>query len=264
MDRLTLAEFNTAEPERLRPLLTEFLAVPRWADHLLAGRPYSDLTALDEGAALTLNTDEIHAAMAAHPRIGDKPGDGRARSEQSGVDDEDARRFRAANVDYERRFGHVFLICASGRGGGELLTELHRRMDNDPETELRVAGEELVKIGRLRLEKAVTPVSLVTTHVLDTARGRPAAGIPVRLDSRGDDWATIAAAATDDDGRVRDLGPGDLPAGVYRLVFDTESYLGSDCFLPEVTVTFRISDPTAHHHVPVLLSPFSYSTYRGS
>lgn len=54
------------------------------------------------------------------------------------------------------------------------------------------------------------------------------------------------------------------PAGVYRLVFDTESCLGADCFLPEVTVTFRITDPTAHHHVPVLLSPFAYSTYRGS
>ncbi|MBB3052157.1 5-hydroxyisourate hydrolase [Prauserella isguenensis] len=107
-------------------------------------------------------------------------------------------------------------------------------------------------------------MSHVTTHVLDTARGHPAAGIPVRLDARDDDWSTIATAATDDDGRVRDLGPESLPAGVYRLVFDTESYLGGDCFLPEVTVAFRITDPTAHYHVPVLLSPFSYSTYRGS
>ncbi|MBB3661419.1 5-hydroxyisourate hydrolase [Prauserella sediminis] len=107
-------------------------------------------------------------------------------------------------------------------------------------------------------------MSLVTTHVLDTARGRPAAGVPVRLDARDDDWSTIAAATTDDDGRVRDLGPDTLPAGVYRLVFDTESYLGEGCFLPEVTVAFRITDPAAHHHVPVLLSPFAYSTYRGS
>ncbi|GAA1240446.1 hydroxyisourate hydrolase [Prauserella halophila] len=107
-------------------------------------------------------------------------------------------------------------------------------------------------------------MSHVTTHVLDTARGRPAAGVPVRLDARDGDWSTVATAATDDDGRARDLGPDALPAGVYRLVFDTESYLGEDCFLPEVTVTFRIIDPTAHHHVPVLLSPFAYSTYRGS
>lgn len=107
-------------------------------------------------------------------------------------------------------------------------------------------------------------MSHVTTHVLDTARGHPAAGIPVRLDARDDGWSTIATAATDDDGRVRELGPESLPAGVYRLVFDTESYLGDDCFLPEVTVAFRITDPAAHYHVPVLLSPFSYSTYRGS
>jgi len=107
-------------------------------------------------------------------------------------------------------------------------------------------------------------VSLVTTHVLDTAQGTPAAGIPVRLDARDDGWSTIAAATTDDDGRVRELGPDSLPAGVYRLVFDIEAYAGPDCFLPEITVAFRITDPSAHHHVPVLLSPFSYSTYRGS
>ncbi|MFC4000647.1 hydroxyisourate hydrolase [Prauserella oleivorans] len=107
-------------------------------------------------------------------------------------------------------------------------------------------------------------MSLVTTHVLDNATGRPAAGIPVRLDARDDDWSPLAYAETDDDGRIRELGPDSLPAGVYRLVFDTASYLGPDAFYPEITVTFRITDPAAHHHVPVLLSPFAYSTYRGS
>lgn len=105
-------------------------------------------------------------------------------------------------------------------------------------------------------------MSLVTTHVLDTARGVPAAGIPVVLtDAAG---ATVATGSTDGDGRVRELGPEELPAGTYRLVFDTAAYLGPDGFFPEVTVSFRISEPARHHHVPVLLSPFSYSTYRGS
>lgn len=105
-------------------------------------------------------------------------------------------------------------------------------------------------------------MSLVTTHVLDTARGVPAAGIPVVLaDATG---ATVATGSTDGDGRVRELGPEELPAGTYRLVFDTAAYLGPDGFFPEVTVSFRISEPARHHHVPVLLSPFSYSTYRGS
>jgi 5-hydroxyisourate hydrolase len=107
-------------------------------------------------------------------------------------------------------------------------------------------------------------MSLVTTHVLDTAAGRPAAGIPVRLQVRDGSWTTIAGGHTDDDGRVRDLGPETLPAGVYRLIFDTDSYLGTGAFFPEITVAFRITEPAGHHHVPVLLSPYSYTTYRGS
>ncbi|WP_236794076.1 hydroxyisourate hydrolase [Amycolatopsis sp. GM8] len=104
-------------------------------------------------------------------------------------------------------------------------------------------------------------MSLVTTHVLDTAAGRPAAGLPVRLESEG---KLVAEGRTDDDGRIRDLGPETLEPGVYRLVFDTAAYLGPDGFFPEIAVTFRITDGAAHHHVPILLSPFAYSTYRGS
>ncbi|AXB44275.1 hydroxyisourate hydrolase [Amycolatopsis albispora] len=104
-------------------------------------------------------------------------------------------------------------------------------------------------------------MSLVTTHVLDTATGRPAPGIEVVLEGGG---KIVAKGRTDDDGRIRDLGPETLPAGVYRLTFDTGAYLGPDAFFPEVSLTFRITDPQAHHHVPLLLSPFAYSTYRGS
>ncbi|MCR6484659.1 hydroxyisourate hydrolase [Amycolatopsis sp. OK19-0408] len=105
-------------------------------------------------------------------------------------------------------------------------------------------------------------MSLVTTHVLDTATGRPAPGIAVRFETQAGE--KIAEGRTDDDGRIRDLGPETLAPGGYRLVFDTGAYLGPDAFFPEVALTFRISDGTAHHHVPLLLSPFAYSTYRGS
>ncbi|WP_020671234.1 hydroxyisourate hydrolase [Amycolatopsis nigrescens] len=105
-------------------------------------------------------------------------------------------------------------------------------------------------------------MSLVTTHVLDTTAGRPAKGVPVRLETRSGEL--VAEGSTDDDGRIRDLGPDSLPAGEYRLVFDTGSYLGEQGFFPEVSVCFRITEPAAHHHVPILLSPFAYSTYRGS
>lgn len=100
----------------------------------------------------------------------------------------------------------------------------------------------------------------LSTHVLDAARGRPAPGVPVRLERRdGDAWAPVAEARTDDDGRVRDLPP--PGKGVHRLVFDTA---GLSDFYPEVAVAFTVTDPGEHYHVPLLLSPYAYSTYRGS
>jgi 5-hydroxyisourate hydrolase len=114
-------------------------------------------------------------------------------------------------------------------------------------------------------------VSAITTHVLDTALGRPAAGVPLRLERLGSPAGTgtevLAEATTDADGRVRDLGPEQVEPDTYRLVFDVAAYAaanGQPCFFPEVAITFALTDPATHHHVPLLLSPFGYSTYRGS
>jgi len=113
-------------------------------------------------------------------------------------------------------------------------------------------------------------MSAITTHVLDTSRGRPAAGIPVSLDvDEGGGWRRLGQGITDADGRLRDLLPdGARPAaGVYRLTFDTGAYFAAhrvDGFYPLVQITFRVTRPDEHHHVPLLLSPFGFSTYRGS
>lgn len=111
-------------------------------------------------------------------------------------------------------------------------------------------------------------MSTVTTHVLDTALGRAAAGVPVRLETvSGGTSIALADAVTDSDGRVKNIGPDSLAAGTYRLVFDTAAYFratGQAGFNPEVAVTFTVADPDQHYHVPLLLSPFSYSTYRGT
>jgi 5-hydroxyisourate hydrolase len=104
----------------------------------------------------------------------------------------------------------------------------------------------------------------LSTHVLDAVRGGPAAGVPVRLEQRTPDgWAPLAEGTTGPDGRIADLA-GELAAGSYRLVFDTGSYLGPQAFYPEVVVSFRAEGDGQHYHVPLLLSPFAYSTYRGS
>jgi 5-hydroxyisourate hydrolase len=113
-------------------------------------------------------------------------------------------------------------------------------------------------------------VSTVTTHVLDTARGTPARGIAVRLESL--DGTLVGKGRTDDDGRVRELGPERLAAGTYRIVFEIDEFYaasGEDAFFPEVVVTFTVPElireqAHEHLHIPLLLSPYAYSTYRGS
>ena len=106
-------------------------------------------------------------------------------------------------------------------------------------------------------------MSPITTHVLDTARGVPAAGVPVTLE-RGPDWTEVGSGRTGDDGRLAELGSPSGP-GTYRLRFDTAAYFrGTPAFFPEVTVQFTVERADEHFHVPLLLSPFGYSTYRGS
>ena len=114
-------------------------------------------------------------------------------------------------------------------------------------------------------------MSAITTHVLDTARGRPAEGVPVALEVQTDEggWRTLGRGKTDADGRLRDLLSQEqkLSQGVYRLTFDTAAYfdsLGLAGFYPEAVITFFVADASQHYHVPLLLSPFGYSTYRGS
>jgi len=110
-------------------------------------------------------------------------------------------------------------------------------------------------------------MSQVTTHILDAATGRPARGVAVVFDRQtADGWREVGGGATDADGRISMLGPVALKPGTYRLTFATGDYFEAtarDSFYPEVVITFTIAG-TEHYHVPLLLSPFAYSTYRGS
>lgn len=114
-------------------------------------------------------------------------------------------------------------------------------------------------------------MSAITTHVLDTARGKPAGGVPVILSiqAEGGEWKVLGQGRTNEDGRLPDLLSPDLPLqeGTYRLTFDTDSYFSSldqKSFYPSVAIVFKVQDAAQHYHVPLLLSPYGYSTYRGS
>jgi 5-hydroxyisourate hydrolase len=114
-------------------------------------------------------------------------------------------------------------------------------------------------------------MSAITTHVLDTVRGRPAEGVPVLLETQEADgnWRVLGGGRTDADGRLKDLLPAGhkLAAGAYRLTFGTAEYFaahGTGAFYPFVAVVFAVADAAEHYHVPLLLGPYGYTTYRGS
>jgi 5-hydroxyisourate hydrolase len=104
---------------------------------------------------------------------------------------------------------------------------------------------------------------MITTHVLDTAKGLPAPLIPVELDVfvTGHGWRDAGRGVTNPDGRILDFGE-QAAAGIYRLMFDVAVYI-PDAFFPTIAITFEVRDPIEHYHIPLLLSPFGYTTYRG-
>jgi 2-oxo-4-hydroxy-4-carboxy-5-ureidoimidazoline decarboxylase len=161
-----LADLNDAAPDVLRPRLLALTASEAWADALISARPFEDLDALldaSDGIIAGLDERAVDAALAGHPRIGeqadhlDDESAARSAKEQAAMTaaDADARSaMTRANAAYEQRFGRIYLVAAAGRSAEDLLSLVHRRLDNDPETELDVVRSELARITRLRLADA--------------------------------------------------------------------------------------------------------------
>jgi 2-oxo-4-hydroxy-4-carboxy-5-ureidoimidazoline decarboxylase len=152
---MDLKQFNTAPADDVRPDLLACCHVPRWADTVLAGRPYADeaavVRAADEAGRFT--PGEVDRALEAHPRIGE-----RVQGDHADVttDADTARALGEGNRAYEERFDRVFLICASGLTAAEILENLRSRLDNDPQTEVAVVADELRRIALLRLERVLS------------------------------------------------------------------------------------------------------------
>lgn len=163
---MTLDELNSGAEDAIRPALLACCDVPRWADEVLAARPFTtvdDAAAAADRAARSFTAADVDRALAAHPRIGERPtGEGReaawSRDEQSGVptDDATATALLEGNRAYESRFGRVFLICATGLGAEEILAALRARLEHDDATENAVVADELRKIAVLRVRKLVS------------------------------------------------------------------------------------------------------------
>lgn len=278
-----VGEFNSTSRDEAISVLTACCDVPAWAARVADGRPFAsvdELVALAEREALTWREDDIEQALTGHPRIGateiGADAQGFSRREQQGVGPEDIESWAGANERYEDRFGKIFLICASGLSSQQMHDALETRLSNDADTESRIRIEELRKIMLHRLRRSVRNTaahekeadaksSLVSTHVLDVTNGRGAAEVSVEL--LGPAREVLGAAATDQDGRIKNLGPTALPAGPHSLVFHLGPYwqgLSSPSLFPAVELTVEVDPTQEHYHVPMLISPWSISGYRGT
>jgi len=154
---------NALSPDAAAGLLRRCCGSERWVNRMVAGRPYPDDATLYEAADRAwwdLEREDWLEAFRAHPRIGERGPDAWSRNEQAGVDGaaaETQRRLARGNETYERRFGHAYLVCATGRSAAQLVSDLEQRLSNDAARELRIAAAEQAKITRLRLEKLTAP-----------------------------------------------------------------------------------------------------------
>ncbi len=269
---------------------------PWIAERTWARRPFASREALWRELVATLRAasrDEQLALIRAHPdlagrlaRAGALTAASAGEQASAGLDRLSAgelARFSAMNARYRERFGFPFVICARLNDKDAMLAAFERRLPLGVEEETGNALAEIEQIAALRLAGVVQPGAAVfmsgklSTHVLDTAHGRPAAGIRVELWrlAPGGDAASVLlrAAETNADGRTDGplLAGGELRAGGYELRFHVGEYFGrlgsvtaAPPFLDVVPVRFSVADPAAAYHVPLLVSPWAYSTYRGS
>jgi len=282
---MNLLAFNTLSEETARRELFACCGSTKWTSAMMAHFPFaSEKQLVDLSAKIwydDCNESDWRESFTHHPKIGDVKSltEKFAGKEQAGVavaTIETIEALAKANADYESKNGFIFIVCATGKSADEMLQILLDRLQNSAEEELHIAMGEQQKISIIRFRKMLPDgdfsflkVSQITTHVLDTAVGLPGKNISIRLQAYSNNvWQTIAQGITNADGRIPDLLPQErnLKPDTYKMIFDTGSYYKQQnlkTFYPEVEIQFTTFDET-HYHVPLLVNPFGYSTYRGS
>ena len=288
---MTLKEFNAQDKAVVSDALFTCCSSEKWTGLLLKEFPFSSEESLIRSAGTIWYNDcdpaDWEEAFAHHPKIGDVKGLAEkfgstshfASVEQAGVASASEGvigELASGNKAYEEKFGFVFLVCATGKTAEEMLRLLQDRLENEKHEELSIAMGEQHKITLIRLKKLLQGAdwswmraSQLTTHVLDTSIGKPGKNITIRLQQMlNGEWRTFSQGVTNADGRIPDLLPPGivLPPSCYKMIFETGRYfqgMGVTGFYPKVEIQFSISDDQ-HYHVPLLVNPYGYSTYRGS
>jgi 2-oxo-4-hydroxy-4-carboxy-5-ureidoimidazoline decarboxylase len=282
---VTLEALNGMPPSVFVAELGEVFEHAAWvAEGILPGRPYRTVAALHDammGVVRTAPADRQQAFIAGHPELGsrvarrDLTGASQAEQGSLGLDrlsSDEFDRFSRLNAAYREKFGFPFIVCVRRHTRDSILCQFEQRLVNDLETERTTALREIGLITRLRLAAKVDgpgkpeTTGRLSTHVLDTQAGRPAAGVKVALYEVGASArGLLVETVTNADGRTdKPLIAGEpLRIGTYELNFHVGAYFGNG-FLDIVPIRFSIAEPEGHYHVPLLVTPWSYSTYRGS
>lgn len=286
---MTLDEVNGATPGALVAALGRVFEHAPWvAEQAAAARPFATVAALHAAMMDIIRAapDSVRLAfLRGHPQLGGAAARGgqleahsTAEQRALGLDTLDSDRatdIQRLNDAYLARFGFPFILCVARHTRGSIRDQFAHRLGNTPEAEYQAAMAEIERITRLRLVAMVdgpgcpATTGRLTTHVLDTASGRPAGGIAVALFEIEDGCPIpLRTTFTNADGRTDAplLGDAPLRIGCYELRFTVGAYFGPTAggFLDVIPVRFGITEAEAHYHIPLLVSPFAYSTYRGS
>ncbi|WP_020694855.1 2-oxo-4-hydroxy-4-carboxy-5-ureidoimidazoline decarboxylase [Reyranella massiliensis] len=291
---LTLAGLNHAASADFCAAVGETFELAPWvAETVASKRPFATVTALHEammGVVRAAPRERQLEFLRGHPdlagkaaRAGALTDDSRHEQASVGLDslsEADFQRFHRLNDAYKAKFGFPFIVCVRRHTRDSILDQFERRLRHDAAGEFATALQEIFFITRLRMAAKVTGEGMprvngrLSTHVLDTHAGRPAVGIAIELyEFAGRQAHLIATTVTNADGRTDAplIGGRPLPIGRYELQFAVGDHFrsrgiaqGDPPFLDIVPLRFSIAEPEGHYHVPLLCTPWSYSTYRGS
>jgi 2-oxo-4-hydroxy-4-carboxy-5-ureidoimidazoline decarboxylase len=295
MTTYSLDSLNAASDAEFTAALGDIFEHSPWvAQQAAQRRPFATLKDLHDAMMAALRAapaDTRLALVKAHPDLAGKAARSGAMTADSiseqgsvGLDrltDAEYARFHKLNDAYQAKFGIPFIVCVRRHTKDSILNEFERRLTHDSADALDVAIGEIGRITALRLDARVTaPDKLkvtgrLSTHVLDTHGGRPAQGIAIELWELSRDGADrlITSTVSNKDGRTDAplIGGRPLPIGTYELRFATAAYyaargvaLAEPPYLDIVPIRFSIAEPEGHYHVPLVMTPWSYSTYRGS
>jgi 2-oxo-4-hydroxy-4-carboxy-5-ureidoimidazoline decarboxylase len=295
MSQKTLADLNACSKDDFVAALANVFEYSPWiAEEAATARPFAGVNALFKEMKRVVDAAAPEPRLAlikAHPDLANKTqraagltAESNAEQNSVGLDrlsDTEYEAFERVNNAYRGKFGFPYIVCVRRHTKDSILSDFECRLPNDVKTEMQKSIDEICRIAALRVDQLVVSEDRLavngrlSTHVLDTHSGRPADGISVELMELSDlgEARVVTRTVTNSDGRTDQplIGGRPVPIGRYQLIFSVGKYfaerqvpMSDPPFLDQIPLRFSVSEPEGHLHVPLLVTPWSYATYRGS